>query len=52
MHFSILAGLPLISSAYSERKESVDAPCHQLCHVGVVEAALGAELKAWLLPNG
>ena len=52
MHVSILAGLPLASSASSERKESVVVRCHQLCRVGVMEALIVAELKARLQPNG
>ena len=38
MHVSILAGLLLVSSAYSEHEARVAAPIHQLVRVGVVEA--------------
>ena len=52
MHVSILAGLPLTSSAYGEHKARVVTPFHQLVRVGHVEADLVAELKGLLLPNG
>ena len=38
MHVSILAGLLLVSSAYSEHEARVAAPFHHLVRVGVVEA--------------
>ena len=45
MHVSILAGLPVTSSAYSEHKARAAAPFHQLVRVGAVEAltCVGAE---------
>ena len=52
MHVSILAGLPVTSSAYSEDNARVAAPFHQLCCVGVVEAHETVALKGRLLPNG
>ena len=52
MHVSILAGLPVTSSAYSEHKARAAAPFHQLIRVGVVEALIATALKAVLLPNG
>ena len=52
IHVSILAGLPVASSAYSEHNARVAAPFHQLCSVGVVEALIATALKAVLLPNG
>ena len=52
MHVSVPLGLPLTSSTYSEHEESVVAPCHQLCRVGVMESLIVAELKARLKPNG
>ena len=38
MHVSVLAGLPVASSAYDEHKARVAAPFHQLVRVGVVSA--------------
>ena len=52
MHVSVLAGLLLASSAYSEHKARVAAPFHTLCRGQVAGAALGAALKARLQPNG
>ena len=52
MHVSILAGLLLVSSAYSEHEARVAAPFHHLVRVGVVEALTVAALKWQLLPNG
>ena len=52
MHVSILAGLPVTSTTYSEDNARVAAPFHQLVRVGVVGAALVVRLKGLLLPNG
>ena len=50
MHVSILAGLPVTSSAYSEHKARAAAPFHQLVRVGVVGAALVVRLKGLSAP--
>ena len=42
----------MIPSETSEHEERVVAPFHTLCRGGVVGAALGAALKAWLQLNG
>ena len=44
--------MPGISSECSEDKERVAAPFHTLCRSELVDAALGAALKARLQPNG
>jgi hypothetical protein len=48
----MLAGLPGTPNESSEHKERVAAPFHTLCCGQVVDAALGAALKAWLQLNG
>ena len=45
MHVSILAGLLLVSSAYSEHEARVAAPFHHLVRVGVIGAHLWSRTK-------
>ena len=47
MHVSILAGLLLVSSAYSEHDTRVAAPFHHLVRVGVD----GAHLRSGAYPT-
>ena len=47
----MLAGLPATPNESSEHKEPVAAPFHTLCRGEIVDAALGAALKARLQPN-
>ena len=51
MHVSLLAGLPMTSSAYNEHEARVAEPFHQLVRVGAAEALIGDRLKGLLLPN-
>ena len=46
MHVSMLAGLPPMSSAYSEHKARIATPFHQLFGGGVVERCSNAPPKA------